>query len=272
VLPIFDNPANPTVEPEKPTLAPPVEQQMPTEINSAASLAQFPELGQAGPGVSAVAVDALGLLGTDNLLFLNTQLPLVTAGSTPYSGNIADLTLSGLLIRVNDPVTLERIRTFIVTYPPLFGHHITTETFGEVGQTRATYYTEAENVSFFVIALVLLVAGASLAVSVGGSLIERKRPFTLLRLSGTPTSALSKVVLLEWSLPLVAAAIVAISTGFGLAIPLVKSIIPTYTELPLPNAAYYFILGAGFAVSLAVVLILLPLLGGMTQPENGRFE
>ena len=57
------------------------------------------------------------------------------------------------------------------------------------------------------VALILIVAGCSLAVSAGGGLVERKRPFSLLRLSGALLSTLYKVVLLEVTLPLVGATI-----------------------------------------------------------------
>ena len=51
------------------------------------------------------------------------------------------------------------------------------------------------------VTLTLIVAGCSLAVAVGGGLVDRKRPFTLLRVSGVPVSALSRVVLMEAALP-----------------------------------------------------------------------
>jgi hypothetical protein len=44
--------------------------------------------------------------------------------------------------------------------------------------------TTVERLAFIAVALTLLVAGCSLAVAVGGGLVERKRPFSLLRLSG----------------------------------------------------------------------------------------
>ena len=53
--------------------------------------------------------------------------------------------------------------------------------------------------------LTILVAGCSLAVSIGGGLVDRKRPFTLLRVGGTPLGTLYRVVLLEALLPLVGA-------------------------------------------------------------------
>ena len=51
-----------------------------------------------------------------------------------------------------------------------------------------------QRIVYIAVALTILVAGCSLAVAVGGGLVDRKRPFTLLRVSGTPTGTLYKVV------------------------------------------------------------------------------
>ncbi len=106
----------------------------------------------------------------------------------------------------------------------------------------------------------------------GGSLVERKRQFTLLRVSGTPRSVLTRVVLLESVLPLVTASVVAAATGLGVAIPLVKSLLPGVTTTTFPGPSYYLTMAGGFAVALLVVLATLPLLGRITQPERARFE
>jgi len=82
-------------------------------------------------------------------------------------------------------------------------------TFGETLQIRAARATTFEQILYAAVALTLIVAGCSLAVSVGGGLVDRKRPFTLLRVSGTPVSVLSRVVLFEAAVPLVAATVVA---------------------------------------------------------------
>jgi hypothetical protein len=81
-------------------------------------------------------------------------------------------------------------------------------TFGETLQIRAARATTFEQILYAAVALTLIVAGCSLAVSVGGGLVDRKRPFTLLRVSGTPVSVLSRVVLFEAAVPLVAATVV----------------------------------------------------------------
>ncbi|HTT88223.1 MAG TPA: FtsX-like permease family protein [Acidimicrobiales bacterium] len=99
----------------------------------------------------------------------------------------------------------------------------------------------------------MLVAACSLAVTAGGSIVERKRPFTLLRLSGAPGRTLYRVILLESLLPLVTASLVAAATGMGVAIPLVKALPKLRNEpkLALPGPVYYVAMGAGLLVALA---------------------
>ena len=55
--------------------------------------------------------------------------------------------------------------------------------------------------------------GRALAVSIAGGLAERKRPFSLLRLTGAPTSMLRRVVGLEAAAPLLVTAVVSIGAG-----------------------------------------------------------
>lgn len=119
-------------------------------------------------------------------------------------------------------------------------------------------------------ALTLLVAGCSLAVSAGGGILERKRPFTLLRLTGTPMSSLARVVLLESVLPLLAAAVVAAGAGWALAATVATSL--SNSALPFPGWPYFATAGAGLVISLAVILLTLPLLGRLTRTQSARFE
>lgn len=102
--------------------------------------------------------------------------------------------------------------------------------------------------------------------------MERKRPFTLLRLTGTPTSALYRVVFLEAVLPLAAATLVAAGTAYGIAALTVSKMAPAGTPVPVPGGAYYLTMGGGLAGALLVVLLSLPLLGRITGPGSARFE
>jgi ABC-type antimicrobial peptide transport system permease subunit len=225
-------------------------------------------------------------LFTDNPLFVYKSLPLVGPRTPAGPRTLTGLPLSALLIKTNDAATLERVRTVLTRYDatvPLGGikaadlsawqmGQLEPETFGEVAQIRNNDDTNIERVVFAMLALTLLIAGCSLAVTVGGSVVERKRPFTLLRVSGAAASTLRRVVLLEALLPLFAASVVAAVVGVAVARPLVAALLPRYTHVAFPGPTYYLTLGAGLLVAFGVILLTLPLLGRVTQPEKVRFE
>jgi predicted lysophospholipase L1 biosynthesis ABC-type transport system permease subunit len=146
------------------------------------------------------------------------------------------------------------------------------EAFGEVAQIRNHAVDNIERVVLLLLGLTLLLAGCSLAVTVGGSLVERKRQFTLLRLGGVATSALRRVILLESVQPLLAASVVTGAAGLGIAVPPVNALLPKVAHPIFPGLMYYATVGTGFAVSVLVILATLPLLNRMTEPANARFE
>lgn len=121
-----------------------------------------------------------------------------------------------------------------------------------------------------VIAVSFPIAGCSLAVSVAGGLSDRKRPFSLLRLTGVRLRTLRLVVLLESAVPLVAVAVVAIATGF-LAAQLFLQAQMGYSLHP-PGASYYALVTGGVLAALVVIAGTLPLLSRLTGPENARNE
>lgn len=115
-----------------------------------------------------------------------------------------------------------------------------------------------------------VIAGCSLAVSVAAGLSERKRPFSLLRLTGVPLAVLRRVVALESAVPLLV--IAALATGMGfLAADLFLRSQMDYT-LRAPGVAYYVIVLAGLAASLGIIAATGPLLRRITGPETARNE
>ena len=116
----------------------------------------------------------------------------------------------------------------------------------------------------------LPIAGCSLAVSVAGGLSERKRPFSLLRLTGVQLGVLRRVVLLESAVPLLVVAVVAIGAGFLAAHLFLRS--QMHYPLRMPGAGYYLMVVAGLAVSLGIIASTLPLLRRITGPETARNE
>jgi uncharacterized membrane protein YgcG len=238
-------------------------------IISCAGLRELAALGQCAPGRVAVYVQA-GSLFDDNPHF-STQ-PIASASSPAASGNVSKLYLQALLVKVNGPATLERVRTYLVAHTPQSASGTAPRTFGESVQARQGVAATVQRLVYIAVALTLVVAGCSLAVAVGGSLVERKRPFTLLRLTGTPISTLYRVVLLEAILPLVAATAIAAGVAYGISVLTVNKMAPTGTPTPVPGHAYFLTMGVGLVASLLVILASLPLLGRITGAGNIRFE
>ncbi|MFG6197567.1 FtsX-like permease family protein [Nonomuraea sp. JJY05] len=236
-----------------------------TSVVECSSLARFPVLGRCPAGAKAVLGRFDRVVGADNPLTIDRLLPL--AGPASESASAAGLDLMAVMIRTGDAATLERLRTLVAGYTaqaPM--------TFAEVAQVRADLYARAESIALAMVALTLVAGACSLVVAVGGGLVERRQPFTLLRLAGTPTRTLATVVLLESALPLVLAAVLAAGAGFGVAEPVIGQLAMKGASPAMPGPAYFASLGGGLAASLLVILTTLPLLRRMTAPDNARFE
>ena len=223
------------------------------------------------PHTAAVQVQFGVFLITNNLLF--TPLPL---GTSPIPAgaraSLRSLHMGEVLVLTKNPSTLEKIRTFMGAYTAAAGSSNVPETFGEVSRTRAAVYSEIETIALAVVAVTLVVAGCSVAVAAGGGLMERRRPFTLLRVTGAPLRVLYRVVLLETVLPLILTAVAAAAAGLGTAALIMRLLGPKAGPVTLPGHLYFLTLGCALAASLAVLAATLPLLKRITTPGEMRFE
>lgn len=266
-------------------------------IVSCAAIRALPALGSCPRGVAAVQASLLGLITTDNPIFFNQNLPAVSPSSMPATENLAGLDVSALLVKTRSPRSLERARTYLTdfeatspeTVPSQFKGGgglsewqmgiLEPETFGEVAQIRNNDDKNIERVALAITALIILIAGCSLAVSVAGSLLDRKRPFTLLRLSGTPLKALTRVVLLESIVPLVFSTVVAAAVAIAIAEPPMRAVFAAnlgthqnFASAARPSLGYYLTMVGGLAISALVVVAAMPLMNRITRPENAKFE
>jgi hypothetical protein len=250
-------------------------QNAPFAIVSCGVMRDLAVLGQCAPGAAAVQVTDASLFD-DNPLF-NTKA-FVSASDPAYHGTLAGLPLQAVLVRVNGPATLERVRTYLaVNAPPQTsigpGQSATPpRTFGETLQIRTQRADTLENLVYAAVALTLIVAGCSLAVAVGGGLVERKRPFTLLRVGGTGVGVLSSVVLLEAAVPLVAATLLAAGIAYGTSVLAFVRLAPAGTAIPQLGHTYFDLMSGGLVLAFGVIAVTLPLLRRMTAPGNVRFE
>jgi hypothetical protein len=232
---------------------------------------RLPVLGTCPAGADAVLVDASAMY-TDNLRALDGQLPFITPNSPVTRVDGTRQLVSDLMVEVDGPATLERVRTVLSGYRDEINPGTSPMTFGEVGTVRAGLYLEIQRVVTILAGVTLFIAGCGLAIAISGSLFERRRPFTLLRVTGTEVGTLYRTVLLETVLPLVAATAVAAGVGLSLAYPIARVLAPDRHEVALPDPSFYLTLAGGLLASVAIVVAGLPILGRITATENARFE
>ncbi|WP_412537857.1 ABC transporter permease [Longispora sp. K20-0274] len=231
-----------------------------------AELARGPAYGAcpAGAAVAEVSADLIGYRRQ------------VTASDAPWQWEASPLTaddlarLPLLAVVVNtdgSTAALESVRTALeVAYPQGYSP-------GTISEFEADFSRELvqwQRLADVLILASLPIAGCSLAVSVIGGLSERKRPFSMLRLTGVPLGVLRRVVALESTVPLLAVSLLATGTGFWAAHLFLSA--QMHLSLRPPPAAYYLLVAAGLAVSLAIIGSTLPLLTRITGPETARNE
>jgi hypothetical protein len=119
----------------------------------------------------------------------------------------------------------------------------------------------------YAMVFVLLVAACSLTVSVINGVLERRRPFAVLRASGMRLGQLRGVVMLEIGLPLA----LSVLGGVGLALVGTLAALPP-GEWNLPGTGFFAGLGAGALAAFAVSLVALPFMDLATRHDTVRFE
>jgi predicted lysophospholipase L1 biosynthesis ABC-type transport system permease subunit len=143
-------------------------------------------------------------------------------------------------------------------------------TIGERGAQAREQITQWQHDAQVVILASLVIGGCSLAVSVAAGLTDRKRPFSLLRLTGVPLGMLRRVVTWESAVPLIVSA--AISAGAGLLGATLFLQAQFGVSLRSPGTGYYLSVLSGLVISLAIIAATLPLLNRITGPDTARNE
>jgi predicted lysophospholipase L1 biosynthesis ABC-type transport system permease subunit len=149
-------------------------------------------------------------------------------------------------------------------YPTLGVPH----TLGELSTMQNSVNNAYQQLANVVILTSLPIAGCTLAAAIAAGLADRKRPFSLLRLTGARLSLLRRVVALESAVPLLAVAAVAIGVGFSASAMFAS--VQLQHPLVAPGADYYFLTAAGIAAALGIIAATFPLLRRITGPEAAR--
>ena len=227
---------------------------------SCAQLGDAPALGRCAAG-AAVAVITLDL---DGAATSRSQAAAVWPAAALSAQRMQRLPVQTLVVSTNgSAAAIERARTALEIGFPFLGPPAPL-------LSSQNSYAELQRMTDVVILASLVIAGCSLAVSAAGGLTDRKRPFSLLRLTGVQLGVLHRVVALETAVPLVLIAAVSAGTGLVAAELFLKSELGE--TLRPPDAGYYVVVLAGLVISLGVIASTLPLLKRITGPEAARNE
>lgn len=176
-----------------------------------------------------------------------------------------------MLVRADNASALELARTYVFVNLPEKTASFPPQTYGEIYAASGKTVDTLRTVINWSVLVTLLIAGCSLTIATLSALVERKRTFTILRLSGASMSTLRKVMLYETIVPLVVFAAMSVTFGYLAAFAMVKGFTPD-ASLTLPSKTFYLTMAAGLMVSLLIVCSTLPVLRRITTSENARYE
>jgi hypothetical protein len=238
---------------------------IPAAVVSCAQLASVPGLGRCPAGAAAAKVSS-------SLVDINGNLVGFTwPAADVRAGRLDSLPLGSLDVAMNgSQPAIEQARTVLENAYPTGSGLRPPQTVGEYSAVSNAANDAYQQLADVVILTSLTIAGCTLAVSVAGGLADRKRPFSLLRLTGARLAMLRRVIVLESAVPLLAVAAVAIGIAFG------ASAMYATTEMHLalvaPGAAYFVLTAAGIVLALSLIAATFPLLRRITGPETARSE
>ena len=184
------------------------------------------------------------------------------------SQDLSDLPIDDVVVSTDgSTAAVEQVRTALETSIPTTFPPQTLSEFNTDNARLIDSYRQLANVVLFTS---LPIAGCSLAVSVAGGVSERRRPFSLLRLTGVPLAMLRRVVTLEAAVPLLISVVVSVGAGLAAAALFLRAQLDQ--TLQPPNASYYVLVVGGVVASLLIIASTLPLLARITGPETARNE
>jgi hypothetical protein len=135
--------------------------------------------------------------------------------------------------------------------------------------TDAFFFGSLEQLQRLVWYFVLLVAACSLTVGMLAGVIERRRPFALLRASGLRLGELRQVVFLETAAAMLVTAAVGVGLGMASSYALALFGDMAWTW---PDVGVFVMVGIGVLAALILSTLALPLLDAATRHDAVRYE
>jgi hypothetical protein len=241
----------------------PVQQMNGEGLVACDQLAKTPAIGKCAPGATVATIGYfLQPITGNNSASSSTVWPSAHLSVA----SIASLPAEAVVVATDgSSSSLERIRTALERAFPFRGTPVVVK-----GNTPdvSRLLTMIQDLTDVIIVASLIIAACSLAVNIAAGLSERKRPFSLLRLTGVSTGVLHRVVALESALPLLLVAAVSIVVGLVSAGLYLHS--QAGIAFRIPGIAYWATVIGGLAASLAIIASTFPLLNRITGPEVAR--
>jgi hypothetical protein len=245
-------------------------QPVPAGVVSCAQLAAVPALGRCPAGATAAAFPAGGFAGP---LYGMDAAGITWPAADVRAARLDSLGVDAVNVATNGTVpAVEQARTVLENAPGYTAYLAdgAPSTVGELIAQSDSTNSGYQQLANTVILVSLPVAGCTLAAGIAAGLADRKRPFSVLRLTGARLAMLRHVVALESAVPLLAAAAVAIGTGFG-ATAMYASLEMQHAMVA-PGIPYYLITAGGILAALGIIAATFPLLARITGPEVARNE
>ncbi|HEY7147088.1 MAG TPA: FtsX-like permease family protein [Streptosporangiaceae bacterium] len=239
---------------------------LPGGLISCAQLARTPVLGRCPPGASAAVIPP-------GIVYYHrgfNPLQVTWPAATISAARLSQQKVLSLAVATNgSPAAIEQAQTILERAYP---YQVPPATINGIfsASSQQADLSGWQQLANVVIIISLVIAGCSLAASVAAGLSDRKRPFSLLRLTGAPLSALRRVVMLESAVPLLVIAVVSAGLGFVAALLFIRTQFGFW--LRSPGTGYYVVVITGLAAALGVIASTMPLLGRITGPETARNE
>jgi FtsX-like permease family len=236
-------------------------------VVSCAQLATVPALGRCPAGAATARFPSDGFNGP---LFGTDATAITWPAANVPATRLDTLGVDAINVAANGTTpAVERART-VLENAPAYPSVSALSTLSDIVAQDHSQNSDYQQLANVVILISLPIAGCTLAAGIAAGLADRKRPFSMLRLTGARLATLRRVVALEGAVPLLSVAAVAIGTGFAGAAMFATE--AQQHPMVAPGAAYYLLTAAGIIVSLGIIAATFPLLARITGPEIARNE
>jgi len=227
-------------------------------INAPSNVPDGPWSGSPRPGVVSVMTGGVPAASVE---------PLLAGGAIASADARVPAFVEFVYISTDGSFAAEnRVRTRVANLVP---NAIVNSERDPVDRNLSTFFRDTDRLSAIAALFVLMVGAFGLAAAMVGGLIERRRPFAMLRASGVHLGELRRSVLLETAATMAVVSAAGVGVGMLLAYGSARQ---GGVEWRWPGPELYGFVGGGLLAALLFSAIALPLLSLTTRHDTVHFE